>query len=145
MITVNYISGGKWHVKKKRDLFAVYEVLMSFYKENIRPLYREDVGNFVLDYDRELQMMRVAKSSSSGLIRADERKLLLSENKKLAMNVRHLFDTLTAMGTVSAPFNNIRLQVSTKIKSPDDLKSKAFLLSESKSANGYYSLSGRLV
>ena len=148
-VSINYISNGKWHIRKRSDLYAVYRLVIQFV-ERCMPEWLEGVSRFKFDYDRELDLVSLTKcisNSSVSLLKDAKVVSLKDDSTEFSAQVRLLLDTIGAMGIVSAPFNSVNLLLDTSMLGEEDLNPSDYLVSSGcKGRNkGYYTLQGKLV
>ena len=149
IVNVNYIgSGGKWHIRKKSDLYAVHSLILGFCEENM-PSWIDSCSRFKFEYSRELGLVSLSKClpNSSIMLLSDEKVVSLRDNNDFTIKVRLLLDTIAAMGIVSAPFNSVDLLVDKNMSGVEDLSSSDYLVSSGCTGKntGYYTLQGKLV
>lgn len=140
MMTINYVSNGKWHIRQKRDLMKVSNIVNSFVYDEISPLFGSKPNYISIDYDRDLNMVRVHKCVKvfKWFIKVGRgRKVNLGSSREFAQRFKLMLDTIVSLGIVNAPFTNVNVSISTNIK--DSINPRSYLESSwALKDNGYY-------
>ena len=145
MVKINYISNGNWYVYNRNDIYSVYNLLREFYEDTLVSLYGES-RICDLEYDKDLQVLKVRKYGMKWKNRRCKRIISLVDNTGLSERVSLLLNSLTASGILNAPFCSIRVVFSTSIPDIDKMKEKNHLITkEGYGRNrGYFSVKGAI-
>ena len=138
MVGMNYISNGIWHIQKRRDLYAIYTLVMDFYRNALVPLYGE-TKRCRLVYTKDLNYIKVKYSGV-------QTKFLPLCIDDTVFQIKLLSDSIVAVGIANAPFYNIDISFDTNIQESDDICDRSKLKSSGGigSLSGYYKLKGRI-